>query len=344
MNPYLADILAQPEALLRVIAQFPHPALAQVSQEMDRGAYDRVILTGMGASFNAAYPSAIELTRLPIPVALLNSAELHHYLAAGMGPRTLLWMNSQSGRSVELTNLLERTRAVPVARTLAFTNDGASPLAQGADLHVPILAGEETTVSTKTYTSMLAANLLAALQLGSGDLDRAAADLRLVAERMRAYLDTWEACAEDIDAQLGEARRLFVLGRGPSMAAAWNGALVCKEAARSAVEGMVAADFRHGPLEVVSQQVTVLFLQGPQATAAINRAFAAEIAGLGGRVVWVGASPHPDLPTLRVPTVPERYLPLVEILPLQLLSLVLARRQGLQAGEFRHIGKVTLKE
>jgi glucosamine--fructose-6-phosphate aminotransferase (isomerizing) len=344
MNSYLADILAQPQALRRSIAQFPHPAIEQVQGELRQGKFDRVVLTGMGASFNAAYPAFIQLNRLPLPVSLINSAELSHYLSGSLGEHTLCWLNSQSGRSIELTNLITQITSNPVARSLSFTNDENSPLALGADLNVHIRAGIETTVSTKTYTTMLAANLLSAVQLTGEGIKQAVQELQLVANAMETYLEAYETTLTQIERLLGIAEHIFILGRGPSLSTAWNGSLMCKEAAKFPAEGMLAADFRHGHIELVSKEVTVLFIEGDQKTAELNRDFAEEIARLNGNVLWVGADPHPILPTLKIPEVPERFLPLVEILPMQLLSIVLATRHGIQAGDFQHIQKVTLQE
>ena len=64
----------------------------------------------MGASINAAYPAYMTLTQSGIPVIYLNSAELLHYFEGAIGKKTLLWINSQSGHSVEIVRLLEKIR------------------------------------------------------------------------------------------------------------------------------------------------------------------------------------------------------------------------------------------
>jgi glucosamine--fructose-6-phosphate aminotransferase (isomerizing) len=128
------------------------------------------------------------------------------------------------------------------------------------------------------------------------------------------------------------------------MSAVWNGALINKEAARSSFEGLHAAYFRHGPLELVSNGFVAVIFAGSPETADLNRRLALEIISYGGRVLWVGSAPDPELPTLLLPQAPEMARPLMEILPMQILTLVMAKRKGLQAGKFRHIGKVTDSE
>ncbi|MGZ9234623.1 MAG: SIS domain-containing protein [Anaerolineales bacterium] len=344
MNPYFADILAQPAVLRQASAQFPHTAIKQIKKKINEGHFDRIIMTGMGASLNAAYPAFIQLTEMSVPAFLLNSAELSHYLSSMLEEKTLLWLNSQSGRSVELLNILDHIKTKPVACSLSFVNDSNSPLALGTDYSIAIQAGEEAIVSTKTYINMLAANLLSSIQFSNGDISSAQNELLTVADKMETYLKNWDSNIEIINTFSRDIDRLFILGRGPSLSTVWDGSLVCKEAAKFPAEGIHAAEFRHGPLELVSKDVTIIFLEGVSKTSKINRAFAEEISSLGANVIWVSSRPHPALPTLLIPEVRDLYLPFVEILPIQLLSIFLAERQGLEAGQFHHIGKVAMKE
>jgi glucosamine--fructose-6-phosphate aminotransferase (isomerizing) len=161
---------------------------------------------------------------------------------------------------------------------------------------------------------------------------------------MEMYLADWEARLRELDSLLGDFAQLFLIGRGSSMSAVWNGSLINKEAAKSAFEGMHAADFRHGPLELVSEGFAALILAGSAQTSALNRDLAREIISYGGRVLWAHSSPDPEIPTLLLPVTGEQARPLVEILPMQMLTLVMADRKGLQAGLFRHVSKVTNRE
>jgi glucosamine--fructose-6-phosphate aminotransferase (isomerizing) len=107
---------------------------------------------------------------------------------------------------------------------------------------------------------------------------------------------------------------------------------------------MNVADFRHGPMELASPRLTVLMLEGAPQTAKLNRELALEVVNHGGKVLWIASQIDPQLPTLKLPEVDETVRPLVEILPLQMLTIVMAERTGFEPGIFRHIGKVTLQE
>ena len=262
MNPYIRDILSQPGTLRAAVDHYPEEALYKI----DLARFDRILLSGMGSSFNAAYPAWMELSKGSVPVQLVNAAELFHSLNGLIGTKSLLWLNSQSGRSAELVRLLERTRSTPPACLLTFVNDVSSPLAEQADICIPIHAGEEATVSTKTYTNMLAVNLLAGIQLQGGDLDGATREMRLTAEAMESYTADWESRVRELESLLGNFNQLYIIGRGSSMGAVWNGSLNNKEAAKCSFEGIHAADFRHGPLEVVEPgfSASILYLTRSQ--------------------------------------------------------------------------------
>jgi glutamine---fructose-6-phosphate transaminase (isomerizing) len=340
VNPYINDILSQPAALRRALENYSLTVLENINPTD----FDHIIISGMGSSYNAAYPALIELSKASVPVQLLNTAELLHSFRGIIGNRSLLWLNSQSGRSAELVHLLERIKAAPPARLVTFVNDLSSPMGERADVPIPIHAGEEATVSTKTYINMLAVNLLAAIQLSSGDVGIAIQEMRAAADAMETYLADWEARVQELDALLDDFEQLFLIGRGSSLSAVWNGSLINKEAAKSAFEGMHAADFRHGPLELVAPGFAALILAGPAHTSALNHDLAREILSYGGKAVWVDSVHDAEIPTLLLPESSEWTRPVVEILPMQMLTLVMANRKGLQAGHFRHLSKVTSRE
>jgi glucosamine--fructose-6-phosphate aminotransferase (isomerizing) len=339
MNQYIQDILSQPAALRDAVNMYSASAL----EKINLSDFDRVIISGMGSSHNAAYPALIELSKQPVPVQLINTAELLHSFLGTINPRTLLWLNSQSGRSAEPVHLLEKLPHAP-ACLLTCVNDGSSPMAERADICLPIHAGVEDTVSTKTYVNMMAVNLLAAIQLAGGDLEAAASEMRATADAMEAWLADWESRVPELDSMLGDFEQLFLIGRGSSMCTVWNGSLNNKEAAKFSFEGMHAAEFRHGPLEIVSKGFTAMILAGTTQTSALNRDLAKEIISYGGRVIWMDSAPDAEIPTHALPKTGDLTRPLVEILPLQLLTLVMSNRKGLQAGQFRYLEKITSRE
>ena len=343
-NAYINDILTQAQALAEAVNSYSAENLSGLAEEFQSGAFDRVVLSGMGASFNAAYPAYLALIQSGIPVIFVNTAELWNYTSKSIGEKTLLWLNSQSGQSVEVVRLLENMKLKPPARLISCINEEGSALAKGSDIFVPIKAGVEATVSVKTYSNMLAVNLLVAYQLCGLNVDQLRGEMLNCTKAITDYLQDWDTHLERLDHLLGKVNNLIFLGRGNSMAAVWNGALISKEAAKCAFEGLHAAEFRHGPLELAEPGFKAMIFGGTQTTWQNNRDLAQDVIRYGGDVIWVDRQADPQLKTFLLPDVNESCLALVEILAVQALSVVMARRKGIEPGAFRYLTKVTVKE
>ena len=133
---------------------------------------------------------------------------------------------------------------------------------------------------------------------------------------------------------------MFILGRGASLAATLTGSLIIKEAAGCSVEGLSVPQFRHGPLEMASPDLSVILLAGDPKDHELNAAMRQTLTSFGARVAWIDAPLDRD--GLSMPTLTSALArPIAEILPLQLLSIVLAARADHEPGTFHKIGKVT---
>jgi glucosamine--fructose-6-phosphate aminotransferase (isomerizing) len=137
-------------------------------------------------------------------------------------------------------------------------------------------------------------------------------------------------------------RHLFLVGRGGSLAAVGTGALTIKESTHRHAEGMSSAAFRHGPVEMLSAETFVIVFAGDEKTRALNTRLLEDIRQKGGRAELLGKDAQ--LSSLRIPEVPESALPILEILPVQMVTLALAAQSGREAGRFTLGSKVTTIE
>jgi glucosamine--fructose-6-phosphate aminotransferase (isomerizing) len=347
-NPYILDIFSQPEALQTALHSFDPTTLAPFAEAIHHGDFDRVLLSGMGSSLYAAYPAWLTLAAAGVPAMWVDTAELIHHTPGLITPKTLFWLFSQSGKSAEIVSALDFTRMPRPAAFLATVNDLESPLADtartfdGLATFLHINAVPELTVSTRTFTNALAVGQLGALALLGIDVEPARDSLQQTANAMKAYLSTWEQRVEKLAEQIGFPKRLAVLGRGASMASVWTGTLILGEASKFLAASYQAGEFRHGPLELANPDLTVLLLGGPVETRELNQRLFQELRGYHVNAFWVGAGNHDG--QIEIPDVPAIGLPLLEILPIQLLTIHLARQIGVEPGHFFRSGKITLSE
>ena len=331
---YVTDIRAQPQALQALLDRSPGEAAQQLLGRLSE--LDRVIMTGMGASLYAQHPAFLTLAAAGLPVWWIETSELLGKARGLLTARSLLWITSQSGRSAEVVALLsERSSDRPAV--LGVTNDLTSPLAEAADAVIDLCSGGEHTVGTRSYVNSLAAHLEAT----SIALRRPVPpDLYDMPRHLDAYLSRWD---EHMKLWASAVRQsiIFSLGRETSLAAAMTGALIVKEAAKVAMEGMSASQFRHGPLEMADDRTCVILLPGTGASVPLIDRLAADLAAVGANAVqllgWDLPGDRPWLPAAGS----AETLAIAEIIPFQLLSVILAERQGLEPGAFRQIAKVT---
>jgi glucosamine--fructose-6-phosphate aminotransferase (isomerizing) len=344
---FLDDVIGQPEAVEETLAQLTGDAalLGRLGELRQR--HDSVVLTGMGSSLAALYPTHLRLLRAGVPAVWLEAGELLHYAADGLGPKSAVVMVSQSGESIEITRLLDKLGGANVP-VVGITNEPASALAQRADTALVMRAGKEGIVATRTYVATLAALAVLAGAL-TDTLDAEVARARRAARAMEELISRRDAVTRTLVETLGDRpRQLWTIARGPSLASAMAGALIMKEASHTAAEALSGGQFRHGPLEMVGEGHGALLFSPAGRTAEIVRRLGDDIAQYGGKVVLVGprdgSLPGADLPLIETEGIDEGAAPLVEIVAVELLADAVARARGHEAGEFRRMGKVTREE
>ncbi len=337
---YISDILEQAEVLEKTLS-FPLPSTFEGFKHKLRSAQSPfVILTGMGSSFHALRPLSVRLAAAGIRPLLLETSELVYYYSDLLNSETPVIAVSQSGRSAEMVRLVE----VNAGRSpiLCVTNDPDSPLARGSLSLILIRAGVEATVSCKTYTCTLLALSRIGEELCDGDMtrwDEAACEIPAAVDR---YLHAWRAHVEELCGLLQRTQQMILVGRGFSLATTGAGGLIIKEAARFHAEGMSSAAFRHGPLEMVSNRLFVLVFKGDERSAELNTRIAFDVSKLGGESALVSEDSLREVFHLQ-PTI-DALRPILEMLPVQMITLALAAREGREAGSFVHVTKVTATE
>jgi glucosamine--fructose-6-phosphate aminotransferase (isomerizing) len=338
---YLRDILDQPRALTATLANLEIPKeLSVAAQRLRKGEFKRIVLTGMGASFHALYPTFLRLNAAGYTGYAIDTSELVYSLSCWLAPDTLIIAVSQSGESGEVVRLLENNRGR--ASVVGVTNAADSSLALQANASIITMAGPEFSVSCKTYVTALMALHLIGEFLCGGDASLAREELAQVVRATASYLNAWKEHVLEMSSELDTIRTFFLLGRGPSLAACGDGALIVKESVRLHAEGMSGAAFRHGPLEMVDDRTCAVVFAGEENTRALQARLYDDVRKARGKAFWIAENARPG--PWNLPTTPASVRHILEILPLQMMTLALAAEAGIEAGRFARISKVTTTE
>jgi glucosamine--fructose-6-phosphate aminotransferase (isomerizing) len=229
---------------------------------------------------------------------------------------------------------------------VAVTNDPDSPLGDLADVVLPICAGDEATVATKTFM-----NTFAVLDALAGALS-ARMDIlpRVLGPGVPEMIDEvarQAAIASSAVDAMDRCGSISLVARGAAVAAADYGALVIKETAALPAEAMPAGSFRHGPLEICGPAVGLVVLAQGGPTQALCVQLAREASDLGSPTWLIGdeaatlAAETERLRVTAIPAIADGYVALSMSVPIQRLAAGLARRRGRVPGELVRSRKVT---
>ncbi|MCH1910375.1 SIS domain-containing protein [Stenotrophomonas acidaminiphila] len=318
-----------------IAAQFArnHERMRALAADLRQNPPPFVVTCARGSSDHAAtYAKYLFETRLGLVTASASPSVGSVYEARQQLQGALYLVISQSGKSPDLLRNAEAAKAAG-ARVVALVNVEDSPLAQLADTVIPLGAGAERSVAaTKSYLASLAA-ILQLCAYWRDDPTLIAALDALPAALTQAWQCDWSALTEG----LVDAHNLFVVGRGPGLAAAQEAALKFKETCGLHAEGYSSAEVKHGPMALVGRDFPVLAFAQPDETGAGTRALADEFAARGARV-WL-AGEGGDLPVAAAPH--PLCAPLLTVQSFYRAINALALRRGHNPDLPPHLNKVT---
>ncbi len=319
--------------------------------------FEQVKIIACGTSWHAALVGKYFIERLArLPVEVDYGSEFR-YRDPIVQPNTLTIVISQSGETADtLAALREAKKRGSVV--LAICNVVGSMITREADGTLITHAGPEIGVaSTKAFTSQLTALLILAMYLGQVRKAMSAeASLRLVEELAQipgkleqVLCDT--AIYDHIVKALFRASDFLYLGRGVHFPIALEGALKLKEISYIHAEGYPAGEMKHGPNALIDENLPVVVLATKDPESEESRVHyektlsnIQEVKARGGIVVAVACQGDDDVAkmadfVIEIPVTRELLLPVLEMIPLQLLAYHIAVRRGCDVDQPRNLAK-----
>lgn len=312
-------------------------ALVRAAVERIRTFAPRFVVTcGRGSSDHAAtYAKYLIETQLGLFVCSAAPSVSSVYQRPQQCEGALYIAISQSGKSPDLLANVERAKAAG-ALTLALVNVADSPLAELADLVLPLQAGEELSVAaTKSYIASLSA-LVHLVAQWSGDTALQQTLDTLPDSLSRAWTLDWTPAVH----ALRPANNLFVIGRGLGLGIAQEAALKLKETCGLHAEAFSAAEVKHGPMAIVGQDFPVLVISQRDETRAGTETLVQEFRQRGARVLVADEIPDKD----QLPVVNGSHpiiAPLLAIQSFYRMANALSIARGYHPDKPPHLNKVT---
>lgn len=337
------EIYEQPQVIARFLAEEATnvEAIANAIREFDP-AY--VLIAARGTSDNAArYAQYLLGIEANLMVSLATPSVHTLYEANIKMDKALVIGISQSGHSEDIRLIVTDAREQG-ALTLGITNDPTSPLANEAQHHIDLRAGEEKSVAaTKSYTAQLTAIALLTAYLTKNE--EKLATLQKLPQMVR---DTLES-AKDVGQWVERYRymeRIALIGRGLNYSTAFEIALKIKELCYIVGEEYSEADFRHGPIAIISQGFPVMVIAPSGKTLPLMLDLLEKLNERGAEcIVFSDNADACNLATRSVSlpsNIPEWLSPICAVIPGQLFAYHLASTKGHKIDEPRGLSKVTI--
>ena len=162
---------------------------------------------------------------------------------------------------------------------------------------------------------------------------------------------TQEENCEDLAKQYVRAQDFLFLGRGIHYPIALEGALKLKEISYIHAEGYPAGEMKHGPNALIDENLPVVIIatrdsEDPLSVVRYEKTISnlKEVKARSGQVIALAIEGDEEIKeaadhVLYIPPAPEELLPILEIVPLQLLAYHIAVRRGCDVDQPRNLAK-----
>ncbi len=359
----LKEIYEQPRAvrdttLGRVSQDTGHVFLDEMEiTEAEFRVVKKINIAACGTSWHAAQAGKFmieSLARVPVEV---DYASEWRYRDPILGPDTITLLISQSGETAD-TIAAQREAKAKGSKTIAICNVVGSMITRESAGTIYTHAGPEIGVaSTKAFTAQLTALYLFALYLAqlrgvmtAEQAKDAVQELTRIPGKLEHLLTHEEEC-EDLAKEYVRAQDFLFLGRGIHYPIALEGALKLKEVSYIHAEGYPAGEMKHGPNALIDENLPVVIV----ATRDLNDAGSSvryektlsnlkEVKARSGIVIALATEGDEEIKeaadhVIYIPPAPEALLPILEIVPLQLLAYHIAVRRGCDVDQPRNLAK-----
>ncbi|HEY8935513.1 MAG TPA: glutamine--fructose-6-phosphate transaminase (isomerizing) [Cyclobacteriaceae bacterium] len=311
---------------------------------------DRIIIVACGTSWHAGLVAEYffeEFCRIPVEV---EYASEFRYRNPIIREGDVVIAISQSGETADTLAAIELAKSKG-AIIFGVCNVVGSSIARATHAGAYTHAGPEIGVaSTKAFTAQLTVlsqiALIVAQKKGS-ITEQKFHELLVEMENIPAKVEKallLNDQIKEIAETFKDAPNFIYLGRGYNFPVALEGALKLKEISYIHAEGYPAAEMKHGPIALIDEEMPVVFIATKDSSYEKVVSNIQEVKARKGRVISIVTEGDEHIPkmsefTIQVPAVQEALMPMVSVVPLQLLSYHIAVMRGCNVDQPRNLAK-----
>jgi glucosamine--fructose-6-phosphate aminotransferase (isomerizing) len=310
----------------------------------------RILIIACGTSWHAGMVAEYlfeEYTRIPVEV---EYASEFRYRNPIIYSDDIVIAISQSGETADTLAAIELAKAKG-ATIFGVCNVVGSSIARATHAGSYTHAGPEIGVaSTKAFTAQVTVLTLMALHVAKVKGTIAESRYRQLLYEMESIPQKVEEvlklndAIKKIAAKYKDSTNALYLGRGYSFPVALEGALKLKEISYIHAEGYPAAEMKHGPIALIDEAMPVFVIATKGANYEKVVSNIQEVKARKGRIIAVVTAGDKDVKgmadhAIEIPETDESLVPLVSVIPWQLLSYHIAVMRGCNVDQPRNLAK-----
>lgn len=351
----LKEIMEQPESIRnsmrgRIVLEDGNAKLGGLESVANKLAQSkRIIISACGTSWHSALVGEYmfeQFARIPTEV---EYASEFRYRNPIIHPDDGIFFITQSGETADTLAALREAKNKG-ALALGICNVVGSSIARESVAGVYTHAGPEIGVaSTKAFTSQLIVLALITLLIARKK-DMSIVDGRKIGEELLSLPNKIEQILalnkqiELIAEEFKNASNFLYLGRGYNFPVALEGALKLKEISYIHAEGYPAAEMKHGPIALIDDNMPAIFIAPKDSTYDKIISNIEEVKARNGKIIAIASECDDKIDkmvdyTIKIPDTIRMLMPILTVIPLQLLAYHIAVRKGLNVDQPRNLAK-----
>lgn len=311
---------------------------------------DKISIVACGTAYHAGLVGKTYIEKLVrIPVEIDVASEFR-YKDPIIDDKTLTVVVSQSGETSDTLAALKEAKRRG-AKTVAITNVVGSSIAREADRVIYTWAGPEIAVaSTKAYTTQLVAFFMLALYMAEIEGTQPSERIAELIAALQKLPDDVSRIFEDVEpiktfaTKYGFNEDAFFIGRSLDYNVAMEGSLKLKEISYIHAEAYAAGELKHGTLALIVKGVPVIALATQKSVYEKTLGNIKEVKARDAVVIGIAAADDTELAkyvdhVIKVPATDELLIPILAVIPLQLLAYYAAVTRGCDVDKPRNLAK-----
>lgn len=350
----LKEIHEQPEVVGKTISArikdgLPSLEECGVTDEM-LCSYKNIYIVGCGSAMHAGIVGKYvieDIARTPVIVDIASEFRYRNPLVTA---DDLVIIISQSGETADTLEALKYAKRVG-ADTLAVVNVVGSSIAREANRVMYTLAGPEISVcSTKAYAVQIALMYVIAFRLAYAKKTITEDECRKLTQELLTVPENIQKCIDNTEiyqyvaSNLVNAESLLYIGRGLDYALSMEGSLKLKEISYIHSESYAAGELKHGTISLISDGVPVIAVATQRNLFEKTQSNVKEVKSRGAKVVMVCHEETEVDKTcvdfkIGLPTISDLLMPLITVVPLQLIAYYTSVLRGNDVDMPRNLAK-----